>query len=440
MKKQLSIIALLVISLLAISMVGAVTPAQLEITSVKVNGNTVDTDVLAVEEGQTLDLKVGLKALDNLDGVNDIVKDIQVEAEISGYEYSDYANLEDTTHMFDIAEGTTKYVSLSVDLPNKLDKETYWLRIRVLDQSADVVVEQYELAVEPVRHGIDVADVSFSPGNTVKAGRSLMATVLLENFGDKVEEDVKVTVSIPDLGVSATEYVDVFPCEDGCNSDDDAEDEWDNNVVYDDVEEMVLMIPNTAAEGDYQVQVTVKYDSMYETVTKTYPVHVLADKEFQTQEDMLVLAVGPESQTVAAGKTATYAIALTNAGSASKAYAIEAATGDWATVKLSDSLVVLEPGKNAVVYMDVAVAQDAAVGEHLASLVVKSGSEDLKTVVLKANVVAGASAAQDSGISLRNGLEIAMVVLVVLLVIIGLIVGFSRLRKDDEEEEEKTYY
>jgi len=52
--------------------------------------------------------------------------------------------------------------------------------------------------------------------------------------------------------------------------------------------------------------------------------------------------------------------------------------------------------------------------------------------------LAGAAPAQANDFNLRNGLEIALIVLVVLLVIIGLIVGFSRLKKDDEEEQ--TYY
>ena len=144
-------------------------------------------------------------------------------------------------------------------------------------------------------------------------------------------------------------------------------------------------------------------------------------------------------QNVAAGKTATYALALTNNGVSSKAFLLEVVTGDWASASLSESLVVLEPGKNKVVYIDVAASADAAAGEHVASVALKSGSEVLETVSLRANVVEGtAAAAPAKNISLRNGLEIALIVLVVLLVIIGLIIGFSRLRKDDEEEQ--TYY
>ena len=178
-------------------------------------------------------------------------------------------------------------------------------------------------------------------------------------------------------------------------------------------------------------------------MTKTYTIKVLACESNicgAQSSDKLVLAVGPETQTVAAGQTATYAIALTNAGAGSKAYTLEAVTGDWATATLSESLVVLEAGKNKVVYVNVAVAPTATAGEHLVSVAVKSGSEALETMTLRANVV---GAVGGDNFSLRNGLEIALIVLVVLLVIIGLIVGFSRLKRDDEEEEEssaKKYY
>ena len=61
----------------------------------------------------------------------------------------------------------------------------------------------------------------------------------------------------------------------------------------------------------------------------------------------------------------------------------------------------------------------------------------LESVVLKTTVVQGTSANKESA-NLRNGLEIALVVLVVLLVLVGLVIGFSRLRKDNDGEEK--YY
>ena len=416
MKKLLSIMALFVISLLTLSMVSALDANDLVIKSIEVNGHNVeDGEVLAVEEGETLDVEVGLLA-------NAGAENIEVEVEISGYEYNDQEDMEATAHIDNIQAGNTKYFDLEVTLPKKLDKDEYMLRVRVMDKNTAAITHNILLSIEPTRHGIDIADVALSPGETQKAGRSFLATVLLENFGDKTEKDVKVEVAIPALGVKATEYVDVVVTD-------------NNNVDYEDVPEMFLPLPATAEAGAYDLVVTVKYDDLRETVSQTYKVNVLANEMFQ-KSDKLVLAVGPESQTVAAGNTASYAVALTNAGSTSKAYVLDVVTGDWATATVSDALVVLEPGKNKVVQVDVTAASNAVEGQHVASVAIMSGDEVLETIVLKANVAGTAS----ESFSLRNGLEIALIVLVVLLVIIGLIIGFSRLRKDDEDEEEQTYY
>ena len=408
--------ALFVISLLTLSMVSALDANDLVIKSIEVNGHNVeDGEVLAVEEGETLDVEVGLLA-------NAGAENIEVEVEISGYEYNDQEDMEATAHIDNIQAGNTKYFDLEVTLPKKLDKDEYMLRVRVMDKNTAAITHNILLSIEPTRHGIDIADVALSPGETQKAGRSFLATVLLENFGDKTEKDVKVEVAIPALGVKATEYVDVVVTD-------------NHNVDYEDVPEMFLPLPATAEAGAYDMIVTVKYDDLRETVSQTYKVNVLANELFQ-KSDKLVLAVGPESQTVAAGNTASYAVALTNAGSTSKAYVLDVVTGDWATATVSDALVVLEPGKNKVVQVDVTAASNAVEGQHVASVAIMSGDEVLETIVLKANVAGTAS----ESFSLRNGLEIALIVLVVLLVIIGLIIGFSRLRKDDEDEEEQTYY
>lgn len=434
MRKIASFVALFVISLLSLSLVSALDRAAIDVRSVEVNGDDVVRDgvtiapVLSVEEGQTLHIRVGLSALGA--APNGTVKDVEVDAKIAGYEYSDSENLVDATPLFDVQGGTTKYVSLDVTLPKKLDKDTYTLRLRIMDKNTAALPIEVPLYVEPSRHGIDIADVSFSPGNSVKAGRSLLTTVLLQNFGDKDEEDVKVTVAIPALGVSASDFVDV---------------ETDNhNVDYEDVPEMFLAIPASAQDGDYEVVVTAKYNDLRSTVSKKFTVHVDADERFQTSEEeaagVTVLAVGPEMQSVAAGKTALYGIALSNGGRSSKAYVLQTQAAEWATVSLSESVLVLGPGQSKVVYAEVTPSATATAGEHLATVAVKSGSETLETVSLRAVVSAAAqsSAVQQQNYSLRSGLEIALIVLVVLLVIVGLIIGFTRLRKDGEED--KTYY
>lgn len=435
MKKLLSIMALFVISLLTVSMVSAGTESKLgglntafgEV-NIEVNGEKDDSTLLVVEEGEELNVEVELsiKAGDfdfDGDGVieadeTDIsAKNVEVEARLSGYDEKDVV---ESVNVDKLQEGTEKTVKLKLKVPSDFENGEATLKVLVFGGS-DEIVKNYKLQIESPSHSVKIADVSFSPSLTVKAGRSLLATVLVENVGDNDEEDIKVTVAVPELGLTASEYLDEVAADD-----------------KEDVDEMFLQIPADTKAGEYTVKVTVQYDDLEESVSETYTLKVV-DSEFvkpQQKSGKTVLATGPETQSVAAGKTATYAVALTNDGSAAKAYAVEVATGDWATASVSEKLVVLEPGQSKVVYVDLTAAQDATAGEHLASLTVKSGSDVLETVVLKATVTAPVNAGSET--SLRNGLEIALVVLVVLLVLLGLVIGFSRLRKDDEGEEK--YY
>jgi uncharacterized membrane protein len=426
MKKLLSIMALFVISLLAVSMVSAVDEGSSlgglvdsngdlytdSLITVEVNDED-DNSLLAVEEGDELEVEVRLVNGHATDGASNV----EVEAKLMGYDEEDTRDL---VVVEKVHAGTVKEVNLNVQVPTDFANGAgAILRITISGGNNELVYD-YELFVESQTHSVDIVDVSFSPGNTVRAGRSLLTTVLVENTGESKEEDVKVTVEIPALGLSTSEFVD--------------EVEVDGK---EDVPEMFLPIPVTAASGDYEVKVTVEYEDLERSVSETYTVHVEANEVFN--ENKLVLAVGPESQKVTAGNTAKYALGLTNAGSVSKAFTFEVATGSWASSSLSEMMVVLEPGENQVVYVDLAVANDAAPGEHVASLTVKSSNNVLQTVALKADVTGNSVSEQNSNVGLRNGLEIALIVLVVLLVIVGLIIGFSRLRRD-EEDEEQAYY
>jgi len=430
MRKVLNIMALFaVVSLLLSSLVIAGDLGDdLEFKSIEVNGNDVNFgdsgEMVAVEEGETLEVEIGLEA--SVD-----VEDIEVEIEIDGYEYSDYESLEAESHMFDMNSETTKYVDLEIDLPVRLEKDEYWLRITVTDKNSNSMSEVVRLSVEPSRHGIEIEDVVLSPGSSVEAGRSLLATVQLQNYGDKDEEDVKVTISVNDIplsdgtstSISSTDYIEVV--------------EADDDVSYETSEELFLSIPDCAVAGEYTLDVTAEYDE-FETVSQSYSLTVTEGSYCDTEDERLVVAVGPESQSVNAGQQAVYALALSNEGTSTETYTMELTAGDWATESLSDSLVVLAPGESQVVYAYLDVAEDAAAGTQVASLVLSNEGQVLETISLSADV----SASEDNGssdFSLRNGLEIALIVLVVLLVIIGLIIGFTRLRKD-EDEEEQTYY
>src|SRR3989344_7585249 len=434
MKKFLSIMALFVISLLTVSMVSAVSEDSSlgdlltsGLFSVEVNDEEYDSSaLLTVKEGEELEVEVKLE--NHGDPMNPLheAKNIEVEARLMGYDEED---VKASKIISSLKQGTEKKVTFTLLVPEDFKNGEATLTVFVYGGNDVLIAAEYTLHVESPSHGMTVADVSFSPGKTVRAGQSLLTTVLLENNGENTEEDVKVTVEMPALGLSASEFVNKV--------------EADNK---EDVPEMFLSLPATTAPGEYEVKVTVAYDDLKKSVSHTETVTVIANDYLNSQmfpaTGKLALAVGPERQAVTAGKTASYGLALTNEGGASKALVLEAATGGWASATLSETLVVLEPGKSQVVYLDLAVASDAAAGEHLASVTVKSGNDVLETVVLKADVAAAPAAPAEStnnSVSLRNGLEIAGIVLVVLVVVMGLVLGFSKLRKDDDGEEH-TYY
>ncbi|MBT4604373.1 hypothetical protein HOC01_01920 [archaeon] len=426
MKKALQIVAALAVMFLALASTAfAVGADGLTIDTIEVNGHSVETgegaiSALTVEQDGRLSVEVGLQA-----GV-DNVENVEVEIEISGYEYDDHEDLEDESHVFDMDALTTKYVNLEIDLPAKLDDDVYYLRIRVDDKASATQEVIVRLSVEPSRHGIDIADLVLS-SSSVEAGRSVLATVEVENFGDRDEEDVKVTVSVPALDISASDFID------NVEVDEDGE-----GVEYETSEEMFLSIPDCAEAGVYELVVELDYDE-YSTVSESYALTVTdgrycSEESSDASEERLVIAVGPESQDVSAGQTATFAVALSNEGDETETFTLnlEAASG---SASLSESLVVLTAGESQVVYGYVAVT-DAA-GIVPVTLTVASEGETLETIGLTVDVDADSSSVSE-GASLRNALEIALIVLVVLLVLVGLIIGFTRLRKDDDEEQ--TYY
>jgi len=65
-----------------------------------------------------------------------------------------------------------------------------------------------------------------------------------------------------------------------------------------------------------------------------------------------------------------------------------------------------------------------------------AGDKVLDSVTLKANVVGGAAGSVD----LKRALEIGLIVLVVILVILGLIIGFNKLKGDEDDKEGESYY
>jgi hypothetical protein len=359
-------------------------------------------------------------------------EDVQVSAYLRGDDFDD--DISDVTDSFKAKDGVTYTKKLTLNLPHRMERDNYELYVRVesRDGDLDIKSETFDLEIDSEKHDVVIKDVVLSPANGVVAGRALLATVRLQNYGKEEEDDVKVTFSIPDLGVAASDYIDEL--------EEDGEDKDSKST-----EELYLRIPECADAGAYDAEVEVKYNDGDDKVSKDMTVVVLADETCDVSDSVAgavasgkaLITIGPESQDVAKGAGGVvYPVTITNTGNA-KTFVVSVTGGDWGTFRVSPSNVVTV-GKDETksVYVYAAAKNNAPVGEQVFGVSLKSGDSTVKEVTLKANVVAGSSA-----VSLKRVLEVGLIVLVVILVILGLIIGFNKLKGSDEEKEEgESYY
>jgi hypothetical protein len=181
MKKILSMISFIVIALLAVSMVSAAT-----IKEVKLDGDELGlkgVELLNLDRGNEVSLKVEV-----LGGSSD-EEDLQIDARIRGYEHGDVESLYASSDVFDLKANSTHRETLKFNFPQRLKSQRYTLVVEVGNTDGTLGTPQsYEFEISGKRHELAIDDVVFSPAFNVEAGRALLTTVRIENFGEKDEE------------------------------------------------------------------------------------------------------------------------------------------------------------------------------------------------------------------------------------------------------------
>lgn len=362
----------------------------------------------------------------------EIFRNVQVEARIRGYDYSDMIG--DITSAFNVHANTNHYKRLNIHTPIRMDAGTYRLRITVTDAFGEEVSKTYDLRVVQQESGMWIRDVMFNPDNSVQAGRALLSSVRIRNIGENDERHgVRVRVSIPQLNVAATDYIDEIRVDETISS-----------------EELYLRIPSCANPGVYDVIIEVTYKDGDKKLVTTRTIEVMKG-EFcedttttKPSEDVKpVVTTSAEIQNVVAGEGgAVYPISITNKDSVSKTFTILVDTGSWATTRVSPSnVMIVQPGKTETAYVYVSAKADALAGQHLLSVNVRSGDVS-EQLVLVANVAASEREESESWASLKSVLEIGLVVLVILLIILGLVIGLRKMKKEnnDEGSDDQSYY
>ncbi len=379
--------------------------------------------VRQLERGDSFELRVSLEALRD-------VKDVEIHAFISGFEYSASEPISDSTRPFDLNENESVVKKLTLKLPERADQDKYKLRVVIADRFGEAITKNYNIKIEPSDTQVVIKDFELSPEDEVQAGRAILATVRVKNLGDSQEDDVKIRVSIPELGVSATpDFVDELDADESATS-----------------EEFFLKLSSCAKPGVYDVVAEVTYDQGDEKVTARKSVTVTkgmcdaVSEPGQTQvSGKTTIAYSAETQSaVAGGSAASYPITITNSGASTKAFVLSIDGAEWADFKVSPSnLVTVKAGTTQTVYVLASAKAGTQAGERVFTVSVKDSSDTvLQTLALKADVVSSASGASSS---IRSALTIALVVIVAILVLVGLILAFRRV-KGGEEGESQTYY
>ena len=420
-KKMLSflMIALLALAMIPAGLVSAT--SDLDVLYLKIDGETVDLtggNILQVRRGDSLPIRLNVLALAD-------VEDVQVTAGIFGYQYSQYESVIETSKTFDLEASRTTRIDMDIDVPVNMDNDDYKLRIFVTDRNSVSMTYEYDLTVVGVdtENAVLIKEAYLSPSSEVLAGRALSALVKIENVGNYDLDDVTLTVSVPGLNIQDAETLD--------------------NVAAGEketFEKIILRFPKSAAAGDYSIVYKVKFDE-YESTSVSGTVTVLGDAASTGVEQTFVNV--PTAQAVTMGAAgAVYPIMITNNADSAKTYTISTQGIEaWGTVRIDPSAsIVVDAHDSATAYMYISADENAAAGEKFFQLTVSDGSED-KNIPLTAIVSEADSSSAWDG--LKKALEIGLIVLVIILILVGLIVGFNKLRGNDEDEDDedaKTYY
>ena len=409
--KASRIILLTMLIIIALAGVATAAPLPVTIDDVQVDDVTLSPDHttrLDVERGQTVEIEVLVTATADVD-------DVEAEVFLSGFEYNSWERAGDIVGPKNFDANTQYNLKFKIPISDEFEKDDYKLRVLLTNRDHEEVIDNYNLKIDVPRHKIRIDDVVFYPENSIKAGSALLATVRIENKGEMQEDDVRVKLTIPNLGVSATEYINEI------EEDDDEEE----------TEELFLRIPQCAEPGLYDVEVTVSFSENHfsEKVTKTIQV---TENPLCAKNDVkpkTTITIGSQMESFEQGGSAIYPITITNAGRESKSYTVTVDAQDWADVRLSPSnTVVLAGGKTQSMYIFVDADKKAPQGAQVLTATISSSGEQLEQVALTANITKAPSNV------LKIVLEVVLILLVVLLVIIGLIIGFSKLRGNNEAE------
>ncbi|PIN75992.1 hypothetical protein COV18_01045 [Candidatus Woesearchaeota archaeon CG10_big_fil_rev_8_21_14_0_10_37_12] len=265
--KAFTVMMLLLVSLVAVSAASDAT-IPVFIKSAEIDGVDVEPfgiNTLDIERNENFELRLELESTENVD-------DVIVTAFISGYEFDDVRPIRDSIGPIDLDAGITYVRRLQLSLPKDVDVDSYKLRVDISDRNSLNRIFTYDLRINTERHWITIEDVVLKPGSAIRAGEALLASVRVENRGQRDEDDIRITVSVPELGLSDTQYVEEVEVGE--------EDEG---------AEHFLPLPKCADPGVYEVKVDVAYNEGHDRTSANGQITVLENEDCRPAPEPVVV-------------------------------------------------------------------------------------------------------------------------------------------------------
>ncbi|MBI4159083.1 hypothetical protein HY500_02380 [Candidatus Woesearchaeota archaeon] len=439
MKKLLNMILAFFVVLSALPLVNA-QASELSFAEIEVEGTSVvlndEIMSIAIVKDLTESRETSLPIRVRLTSTKEF-KDLKVSAWIGGYEFGVPRATSDPFDMTTYNTQVVKSVVLNVPLPKDLESsKEYKLNVEAFNNEI-TIKKEIKLNIEGKRHFVDLFDVVVNPGLRVDAGTPLIIKARLENLGDRVEDNIKVTAKANlvdkegnSFTVSDSDFIDELVPRSEERGDDESSTSTDD---------LLLIIPKSTKQGAYKLFVDVNFNRGTETVSAEYDLTINGKESAISDADILISS-SEASKSTPKGTQVVYPVQIANLGKEARTLIFDV-TGvkDWAAASVSPAALTVAPGSTSELFVTVTATEGATQGSHIFALKVLENSETVKELNLQGQVV---GITQSTTSEFRKGLEMAFLVLLGLLIILGIVVAIRKATMKSETEEAKgeTYY
>jgi|GEM_PF-3413382 len=291
MKKSLLFVLVVLLGSVFATAGNALSTLPGTITDVEVDGTTLvagATNQLNVDRDQEVTVRFVYNTADPVIGAT-------AYAKLQGYEFG---TIQDSSDQDNLDNQTRQPYTLKLQIPSDLDVgRDYVLLVRVETKNA-AKEESFTVQITADRSKLVVKDFFIRPSTVVTQGKALAAVVRVENQGTKTQNDVRVEVAVPELGVRDVWTIDEIK----------ADKEKETGELY-------LPIPRDADAGKYKVTATVSFNNGHSApLSTTQMIEVLADESksavapAQTTTQPVVVTVQPaqnDSSSLSSGAVRT---------------------------------------------------------------------------------------------------------------------------------------